>query len=108
MALDPSVQELYAAREALAARHNYDLSAIVADIESGPSWQPVKRPARALKTAQLRFDRLVDDPIIREIRAIREKIMCDNGFDIHKIAEAARKGNRDHASVTPSNTRKLD
>lgn len=82
MGHDPVMDEVYAANEALAARHAYDVDAMAAAIDAGVSWEPKIKAARAVRTADRRFERLVDDPILRELREVRAQLMAEAGGDL--------------------------
>ena len=47
------------------------------------------------------------DPIVAEIRATRERIAEESGFDIHAIAEAARKRQQISGVKTVSRPKRL-
>ena len=46
---------------------------------------------------------MIQDPIVAEVRAIREKLAAECGFDIRKIIEEARRRQeRSHARIVTS------
>ena len=108
MSSDPILDELYAAKETLAANCGGDLHALAESYRRSPTWTPVKRPARPMKTAQARL-RILTDPgdEIRELRKIKEQIAAENDYDIRKIGEAVRKFALENPAPSPPKTRKL-
>ncbi len=97
MKIDPIMSELYATKESLAAKHHFDLHALAESFRRSPSWKPVKKPARIIRTAKERLKRLTqEDEILRELRAVKEAIAAENGYDVHRIAAAARAFARKH------------
>jgi len=108
MSRDPILEEAYAAKEALAAKYNFDLHALAEAYRHSPAWVPKRRPARPISSAQARLRRLTDPgDEIRELRKIKEKNAAENDFDVHKIAQAVRKFSGDHPLPAPPGTRKL-
>jgi hypothetical protein len=83
------MNELYANKEALAARHHFQLDKLVEAIESGPSWQPAKKSPRIIRTAQKRFEQVIDDPIIRELREVRRQLLAEAEGDLSKRPQPA-------------------
>ena len=104
---DPIMGELYAAKEALAAKYNFDLHALAEAFRRSPSWTPVTRPARPIRTAQERLRRLTDPgDIIRELRKVKEQIAAASNYDIRKMADAARKLAQEHPLAEPGKSPK--
>jgi len=106
---DPIVDEVRAIRERLAARYDFDLRRIVeASMErqkhsSRPVVSFVNEPDedRDERTPPRKTGPLVDDdgntierhldPIVDEVRAVRDRLAAECDYDVHKIVERARK-----------------
>jgi len=90
MKLDPVLRELYATKEAFAAKYNYDLHALAESFRRSPTWKPVKRPARSLRTAEERIKRLTEEnKILKELRQVRRELLAEAGDDLRKVLERA-------------------
>lgn len=106
---DPIVEEVQAIRERLAARYDFDLRRIVeASIErqkhsSRPVVSFVNEPDedRDVRTPPRKTGPFIDnagnvcerwrDPIVDEVRAVRDKLAAECDYDINKIMERSRQ-----------------
>ena len=115
---DPIVEEVQAIRERLAARYDFDLHRIVeASMErqkhsSRPVVSFVNEPDedRDVRTPPRRTGPFIDnagnvcerwrDPIVDEVRAVRDKLAAECDYDIDKIFERSRQNQaRSNATI---------
>ena len=115
---DPIVEEVQATRERLAARYDFDLRRIVeASMErqkhsSRPVVSFVNEPDedRDVRTPPRTTGPFIDnagnvcerwrDPIVDEVRAVRDKLAAECDYDIDKIFERSRQNQaRSNATI---------
>ena len=109
MFLDPIVEEVRATREKLAARFDFDLRRIVEASQerqkhsSRPVVSFVNEPddERDVRTPPRKSGPFIDDsgnvceryrdPIVEEVRAVRERLAAECDYDVQKIFERSRQ-----------------